>query len=99
MAGNAMLTMKRSRLATKVATETRVRTCQRRCISQGPYNNTGEMQVSPIGSSHAVPDLRRSELLDRPRARGARGALDAADPARGAARTPPLRGDPAQHGR
>src|SRR5688500_4021602 len=93
-----MLTMKRSRLATNVATETRVRTCQRRCISQGPYMRTGEMQGEAVRFPHAVPELRRAELLDRPRARGARRALDAADPARGAARPPPLRGDPAQHG-
>src|SRR3954469_1725859 len=97
MAGNAMLTMKRSRLATKVATETRVRTCQRRCISQGPYRATGKMQASTIRCGRAVPELRRAELLDRPRARDPRGALDVADPARGPARPPPLRGDPAQH--
>src|SRR5215212_8165418 len=50
MSGNAMLTMTRSRLATNVATETRVRTCQRRCISQGPYIGTGKMQARRIGS-------------------------------------------------
>src|SRR5215218_3674360 len=98
MSGNAMLTMKRSRLATNVATETRVRTCQRRCISQGPYIDTGKMQADEVLCRHAVPELRRSELLDSPRARGARGALDAADPARGPAGASPLRGDPPQHG-
>src|SRR5688500_3306406 len=46
MSGKAMLTMKRSRLATNVATETNVRTCQRRCISQGLYRRTCEMQAA-----------------------------------------------------
>src|SRR5215213_9771253 len=67
MSGNAMLTMKRSRLATNVATETRVRTCQRRCISQGPYTRTGRMQVAAVCCRGAVPTLRWPELLDRRR--------------------------------
>src|SRR5215210_6300002 len=98
MSGNAMLTMKRSRLATKVATETSVRTCQRRCISQVPYRGTGKMQATAIRSSRALPALREPELLDRARARGDRRALDAAGAARGLARPAPVRGDPAQHG-
>src|SRR4051812_39753170 len=97
MSGNAMLTMKRSRLATNVATETSVRTCQRRCISQGAYTGTGKMQASTIRWPGALPPLRQPELLDRARARGDRRALDAARAARGAARAPPLRGDPPQH--
>src|SRR5829696_9455356 len=98
MSGNAMLTMKRSRLATNVATETRMRTCQRRCISQAPYRHTGKMQAAAVGWSCAVPPLREPELLRRPRARGHRRALDAARAPRGPARAPALRGDPAQHG-
>src|SRR5215217_6204439 len=97
MSGNAMLTMKRSRLATKVATETRVRTCQRRCISQAPYRATGKTQAAAIRSACALPALREPELLDRAGARGDRRALDAARPARGAARPAPVRGDPPQH--
>ena len=93
-----MLTMKRSRLAMKTATETTRRTFQRRS-SAIRWLHFATVADAVAFCNHAPPPVRRPELLHRRRPRRRRRALDAPGHARGPPRPAPLRRHQAQHGR
>src|SRR6478752_7621636 len=110
ISGNAMFTMKRSRLTMKTPAETSARTFQRRsirfprsvafCNQFAHRRRSGsKMQLDSLGSSHALPTVQRAELLHRQRAGRRRRALVPARHAGDPVRTQPLFGDQAQPGR